>query len=141
MTPADRRPLMAALGGGRGLLDGGAPSLLFVAVNAIAGAQATRPVALAIASTAAVGTGLALVILRRARRQPTRQALAGLAGLVIAVLFAAGSGEARAFFLPGIWVDAAYAVAFAQLRRAFTVASVLWAVVSATRALVQASST
>ena len=88
-----RPPLIAALGGIRGLLDGGAPPLLFVAVNAIAGAQTTRPVALAIASTAAVGTGLALVILRRARRQPTRQALAGLAGLVIAVLFAAGSGK------------------------------------------------
>jgi hypothetical protein len=40
-------------------------------VNAIAGAETTRPAALAIASTAAVGTGLALVILRRTRRQPT----------------------------------------------------------------------
>jgi hypothetical protein len=161
-----RPPLIAALGGARGLLDGGTPPLLFVAVNAIAGAETTRPVALAIASTVAVGTGLAVVILRRARRQPTRQAVAGLAGLVIAVLFAAGSGEARAFFLPGIWVDAAYAVAFAvsavigrplagiayglifgrrglwredaRLRRAFTVATVLWALVYATRALVQA---
>ncbi len=37
-----RPPLIAALGGIRGLLDGGAPPLLFVAVNAIAGAQTTR---------------------------------------------------------------------------------------------------
>ena len=167
IRPAQTRPpLIATLGGARGLLDGGAPPLLFVAVNAIAGTQTTRPVALAIASTVAVGIGLAILVLRRARRQPTRQALAGLAGLVIAVLFAAGSGEARAFFLPGIWVDAAYAVAFAvsavigrplagiayglifgrrglwredaRLRRAFTVATVLWALVYATRALVQA---
>ena len=165
-TAETRPPLIAALGGARGLLDGGAPPLLFVAVNAIAAAQTTRPVALAIASTAAVGTGLALVILRRVRRQPTRQALAGLAGLVIAVLFAAGAGDARAFFLPGIWVDAAYGLAFAtsavigrplagiayglifgrrglwredaRLGWAFTVSTVLWALVYATRALVQA---
>src|SRR5215203_3571548 len=86
IRPAETRPpLIAALGGARGLLDGGAPSLLFVAVNAIAGAETTRPAALAIASAAAVGTGLALVILRRTRGQPRRQVLAGLAGLVIAV--------------------------------------------------------
>ena len=55
-----RPPLIAALGGIRGLLDGGVPPLLFVAVNAIAGADTTRPAALAIASTAAVGTELGL---------------------------------------------------------------------------------
>src|SRR5687767_9582964 len=60
IRPAETRPpLIAAVDGARGLLDGGAPPLLFVAVNAIAGAQTTRPVALAIASTAAVSTGLA----------------------------------------------------------------------------------
>src|SRR5687767_1677589 len=81
IRPAETRPpLIAAVDGARGLLDGGAPPLLFVAVNAIAGAETTRPAALAIASTAAVVTGLALVILRRTRRQPTRQALAGWPG-------------------------------------------------------------
>jgi hypothetical protein len=60
IRPAETRPpQIAARGGPRGLLDGGAPPLLFVAVNAIAGAETNRPAAPAIASTAAVGTGLA----------------------------------------------------------------------------------
>src|SRR5829696_5629639 len=61
-----RPPLIAALGGTGGLLDGGVPPLLFVAVNAIAGPPCSPPA-------------------------PGRPA----------------------FFLPGFWVDAAYAVAFA----------------------------
>jgi hypothetical protein len=53
-TPPNGAPLAAtppaglppALGGTRGLIDGGLPPLVFVAVNAVAGAQTTRPIAL-----------------------------------------------------------------------------------------------
>ncbi|SDM08365.1 Protein of unknown function [Geodermatophilus siccatus] len=172
-TPPTRAPSAAApptglppaLGGARGLVDGGLPPLLFVAVNAVAGGQTTRPTALAAAIGAAAATGLGIVALRLVREEPLRQALGGLAGLTVAVLFAATSGEARGFFLPGILVDAAYGAVFAgsaligyplvgtlygwlyrhrdwrddpRLRRLFLLATFGWSAVFAVRAGVQA---
>ena len=154
------------IGGRRGFVDGALPPVGFVAVNATAGAFMARPDALRAAIATAVGTGLALVALRLARREPLQQALRGLVGLGIAAVFAARTGEARDFFLPGIYVDAAWAAILAisivggrpligfvyaalfgrgagwrrdaRLRRAFALVTLGWAAVYATRALVQA---
>ena len=161
-----RARLVEALGGRRGVVDGGLPPLLFAVVNAVVGASSTRPVALGSAIAAAATTGSVIVILRLARREPLRQALGGLAGLAVAIAFALQSGEARGFFLPGIYVDAAYALVFlmtalvgrpvvgalygllsgrrtewrrdARLRRVMVTATVGWALVFAVRAGVQA---
>jgi hypothetical protein len=142
------------------------PPVGFVAVNAVTGAFLARPDALRAAIATAVGTGLALVALRLARREPLQQAFRGLIGLAIAAVFAARTGEARDFFLPGIYVDAAWAAILAtsivagrplvgfvhaalfgrgagwrsdtRLRRAFAIVTLGWAAVYATRALVQA---
>jgi hypothetical protein len=155
------------IGGRRGFIDGALPPVGFVAVNAIAGTFMARPDALRAAITTAVGTGLALVALRLTRREPLQQAFRGLIGLAIAALFAARSGEARSFFLPGIYVDAAWAAILAtsillgrpligfvhatvfgrgsgwrhdtRLRRAFAIVTLGWAGMYATRALVQAA--
>jgi Protein of unknown function (DUF3159) len=172
-TPSNGAPSAAApptglppaLGGTRGLIDGGLPPLVFVAVNAVAGAQTTRPTALGAAIGAAAATGLGIVALRLIRKESLRQAFGGLAGLTVAVLFAATSGEARGFFLPGILVDAAYGAVFAgsallgyplvgslygllyrphdwrgdpRLRRLFLLATFGWSAVFAVRAGVQA---
>ena len=114
--PAMQDPILArlsqSLGGTRGMVDGGLPPILFALVNAIVGAHATRSAALVAAIGAAASTGLVLIALRMARKEPLRQAVGGLAGLALAIAFAVRSGEARGFFLPGIYVDAAYAVAF-----------------------------
>jgi hypothetical protein len=107
-----RARLMSTLGGLRGVVDGGLPPLLFALVNAVVGAHTTRQTGLWAATAAAAVVGLGLVVLRRARREPLQQALGGLAGLAIAIGFALQSGEARGFFLPGIDVDAAYAIVF-----------------------------
>ena len=158
-------PVIAALGGKRGLVDGGLPPLVFVVVHALAGAHIAQPIALAAAVGAATGAGLAIVLLRLLRRETLRQALGGLAGLTVAVLFAATTGEARGFFLPGIYVDAAYSIVFAgsavigrplvgtiygllyqqghwrddaRLRRVFAVATYGWSAVYALRTGVQA---
>ena len=157
-----RTRLITALGGLRGVVDGGLPPLLFAVVNAVVGANATRSVALGSAIAAAATTGLVVVVVRLIRREPLRQALGGLAGMAIAVAFALQAGEARGFFLPGIYVDAAYAIAFlgsalvgrpvigfiygllsgqrgrwrqdASLRRTLTWATVGWSLVFAVRA-------
>lgn len=162
-TPA-RRNVLDLVGGPRGAVDGGLPPLVFVAANALVGAYATRTTALASAIAAAFAAGLGIVVLRLVGRETLKQALAGLAGLAIAVFFAVRAGEARGFFLPGIYVDAAYAIVFAasaalgrpligtiygllfgqpewridaRLRRLFTIATVGWSAVYALRAGVQ----
>ncbi|HEX2073360.1 MAG TPA: DUF3159 domain-containing protein [Geodermatophilus sp.] len=164
--PSAQRGVFDVVGGPRGAVDGGLPPLVFVVVNAVAGAQTSRPTALTAAIGAAATTALAIVVLRLVRRETLKQALAGLAGLAIAVVFALRSGEARGFFLPGIYVDAAYAVVFAastavgrplvgilhgllygrrgqwrtdaRLRRVFAIATLGWSLVFAVRAGVQA---
>jgi Protein of unknown function (DUF3159) len=164
MRNPHRTHVLDLVGGKRGAIDGGLPPLVFVTVNVIAGAHTTRPTALASAIAASLATGMALVALRLVRRETLKQALGGVAGLTVAVLFAVRSGEARGFFLPGIYVDAAYGVVFAGsalvgrplvgtiygvafrrrdwrndalLRRLFTMASFGWSAVYALRAGVQ----
>jgi hypothetical protein len=164
-TAATVTGLPPVLGGARGLVDGGLPPLVFVVVNAVAGGQTTRSGALAVAIGAAAATGLGIVALRLVRKEPLRQVIGGLAGLAVAVLFAATSGEARGFFLPGILVDATYGLVFAgsaligyplvgtlygllyrrrdwrddpRLGRLFVLATFGWSAVFAVRAGVQA---
>ena len=160
-TPA----LVEALGGKRGLVDSGLPAVVFVFVNSVVQALSGREPALRAALVAAVLTGVAIVGLRVLRKEPLQQAVSGFLGLGLAVFFAARSGEARGFFLPGIWINVAYGVAFfvsalvgrplvgaiysaveglgtrwrddPRLRRVFAYASVGWALVFGARAAVQ----
>jgi hypothetical protein len=162
-TPA---PLLRLVGGWRGALDGAVPPVVFVATNAVVRLAGHEGVALVTAAVAAALTGAGLVAVRVARRETLKQALRGLLGLAVAVAFAAWSGEARDFFRPGIYVDAAYCVAFLAsvaagrplveviyralyrrgrgwqaepaLRRVLTGASLGWALVYGIRAGVQA---
>ena len=160
-TPA----LVEALGGKRGLVDSGLPAVVFVLVNSVGQALSSREPALRAALVAAVVTGLAIVVLRLLRKEPLQQAVSGFLGLGLAVFFAARSGEARGFFLPGIWINIAYGTAFLlsavvgrplvgfiyaavggvattwredpRLRRIFAWASLGWALVFGSRAVVQ----
>ncbi len=157
--------LIEALGGKRGLVDSGLPAVVFVFVNAVVTAAADRDAGLRAALVAAIATGLAVVGLRLVRKEPLQQAVSGFLGLAIAVFFAARSGEARDFFLPGIYINLAYGLAFLvsalvgrplvgviyaavdgldgswrddrPLRRAFAVATVGWSLVFVSRAVVQ----
>ena len=101
------------VGGPRGVIEGGLPPLTFVVTNAVAPAEVGSDRGLTLAITAAAVTSLALVLVAVAQRRPLRPALAGLAGVTVAGTYAAWADDARAYFLPGIWVDAAYALALA----------------------------
>jgi hypothetical protein len=108
----DQHPWLVALGGRRGLVDGAVPPIVFVAANAVFGmAGATQALYLAVG--AAVATALVVLARRTLRGESLKGGLRGLAGLAVAVAFAAWTGQARDFFLPGIYVDAVYGVAFA----------------------------
>jgi hypothetical protein len=163
--PAAKPALVEALGGKRGLVDSGLPAVVFVLVNSVVQAFSTREAALDAAIASAVGVGVVVVLLRLVRKQTLQQAVSGFIGLAIAVYFARRSGEARGFFLPGIFINIAYGLAFLgsaaigrplvgaiyaaidgldkrwredpRLRRIFAVATVGWSLVFASRAVVQ----
>jgi hypothetical protein len=100
-----RSQLQRSLGGWSGTLVTAIPPVVFVAANAISG---LRP-----AIVAAVGSAVVLAAYRAARRQPTQQVVSGLFGVLIAALIAARTGQARGYFLLGIWTSFLYAVPFA----------------------------
>jgi hypothetical protein len=99
-----RRQMIAGIGGWTGALITAIPTAVFVVVNVAAG--------LRWAVLAAVASALLLTGYRFARKQPIQQALSGLFGVVIAALIAARTGQARGYFLFGIWTSFAYAVPF-----------------------------
>ncbi len=163
--PAAKPALVDALGGKRGLIDSGLPAVIFVLVNSVMQALSSKDAALRAALVGAVLSGVVIIVLRLVRKETLQQAISGFFGLAIAVFFAARSGEARGFFLPGIYINVAYGAAFLgsaligrpvvgaiyaavdgldkrwrqdpRLRRIFAYASVGWSLVFASRAVVQ----
>ena len=105
LPPAKPTPLLVeSIGGWRGLVDSGLPVVVFVAVNAFAGLRA--------AIWAAIGVGVVLFGVRLARKETVQQALSGFFGILIAAFIANRTGEAKGFFLLGIWASFAYAGVF-----------------------------
>src|SRR4051794_15352550 len=159
MTERPPAPLDLAeiLGGRRGVIDASTPGVTLVIVDTFA------PLGWAI--VAALGAAAAVAVLRRLRGEPLRQAAMGLLGLAGAAGLAAVTGNAKTYFLPGILLNAGYAVLTVGsivigrpllgyvaamidrgyshwqedpgLRRAATMATAMWAVVFALRASVQ----
>ena len=120
--PPSARPaplLVESIGGWRGLVDSGLPVVVFVAVNAAAG--------LAAAVWAALAAGAVLFVLRLARRESVQQALSGFFGVAVAAFIAARTGEAKGFFLLGIWASFAYAAIFlVSVLARWPVVGVIW---------------
>jgi Protein of unknown function (DUF3159) len=96
--------LVESIGGWRGLVDSGLPVVVFVAVNAFAGLRA--------AVWAAISAGIVLFAIRLARKETVQQALSGFFGVLVAAFIANRTGEAKGFFLLGIWASFAYASVF-----------------------------
>lgn len=99
-----RAQLLDGLGGWTGTVIAAIPTVVFVIVNTLDGLRA--------AIIAAVASALVLTVYRLARRQSIQQALSGLFGVAIAVLIAHHTGQARGYFLYGIWTSFAYAAVF-----------------------------
>ena len=95
-----------ALGGTRGVIEATAPGLIFVVVFV-----ATR--ALMPTLIAALGVALLACVIRLVQRQGMGQALSGLFGVAIGVIFAAATGRGENYFVWGIATNVAMALAFA----------------------------
>jgi len=100
-----RHQLLTTLGGWSGTVIAAIPTVVFVVVNVLTNLRT--------AIFAAVGSAVVLAGYRLARRQSTLQALSGLVGVVVASLIAQRLGQARGYFLLGIWTSFLYAALFA----------------------------
>jgi hypothetical protein len=88
------------------LVDSGLPTIVFVTVYALNGRL------LGPALLAALGTGAVLAVLRLVRRDSLVNVVAGFVAVGLSAWFARSTGEAENFFLPGLLINAAYAVAY-----------------------------
>lgn len=95
-----------ALGGTRGVIEATAPGLVFVVVYV-----ATR--ALVPTLIAASCIALLACVIRLVQRQGLQQALSGLFGVAIGVIFAAATGRGENYFAWGIVTNIAMALVFA----------------------------
>jgi hypothetical protein len=149
--------VLERMGGLAGIVASTVPVVVFVLANILFD---LRP-----ALIAALVSGVAIAGWRVVRRQPLQPAVSGLFGVGIAAYLAYRSGEARAFYLPGLIWSAVCGLAFLvsvplrrplagviwhgingdgqgwrhdrRLVRAYSWASLLWALVFAARVVVQ----
>src|SRR4051794_15908334 len=145
------------IGGRRGVIDASVPGVVLVIVDTFT--------SLMWAITAALVAAAVLSVIRAVRHEPLRQAAMGLVGLVGAAALARYTGQAKNYFLPGILINALYAllalgsIAIRKpalgyvaamldksyshwqtnppLHRAAAIATGMWAAVFALRAIVQ----
>jgi hypothetical protein len=92
------------MGGVGGLVASVVPVLVFVVVNTATGLQA--------ALWSAVGSAVLVALWRLVRREPLQPAVSGALGVGVCAFIAYRTGEARGFFLYGIWFSLVAGVAF-----------------------------
>jgi len=98
---SDQKKVVDALGGKKGLLDSGLPSLVFlIAFNVSKDLQA--------AATAAIITALVLAILRLAKKDTLQHVVTGLIGVVFCAFLARKTGSAVDYYLPGLVINVVY---------------------------------
>ncbi|GHF64924.1 hypothetical protein FHX82_006185 [Amycolatopsis bartoniae] len=117
--------LLEQMGGVSGLLYSSVPIAVFVLVNAFFGLQA--------GIWSAVGSAVAITVLRLVRREPLQPAISGLFGVAIAAFIAYRTGSAKGFFLFGIWASLVYGAAFLlSIVVRWPLVGVIWNVVNGT---------
>lgn len=106
--PGDPRPpierLLLRAGGVRGLVSTALPVAAFGATSALADLRWAVAAAI-VAATAVLGWQLR-------RRESIRPALLGFAGVAVCAAYAFVTGQAKDFYLPGIWMYFALAMLF-----------------------------
>ena len=149
--------IMEQMGGVQGIIASSIPVAVFVVVNIAAGLQP--------ALFASIGVAVLVTIWRIVRKEAIQPAVSGLLGVGVAAFIASRTGEARGFYLPGLLLSGALFVAFLvslvvrwplagviwhgingegmgwrddpALRRAYMLATALWALVFGARVVVQ----
>jgi hypothetical protein len=89
----DRDKVIGALGGKKGLIDSGLPSILFLVIFNVS--QELRT-----AIWAALSLSVTLAIIRLARKDTIQHSVSGVIGVLICAYFANRSGNASDFYIP-----------------------------------------
>ncbi|MGH4026529.1 MAG: DUF3159 domain-containing protein [Pseudonocardiaceae bacterium] len=97
--------LLEQMGGVGGLISSVLPVLVFVLVNTLTGLQP--------AIWSALGAAVAVGVWRLCRREQLQPAVSGILGVGVCAFIAYRTGEARGFFLYGIWFSLVAGLAFA----------------------------
>jgi Protein of unknown function (DUF3159) len=121
--PVRAPTLLEQLGGIGGLVSSVIPVVIFVAVNPLIGLQP--------AIWASLGAAVAVGVWRLVRREPLQPAVSGILGVAFCAFIAYRTGEARGFFLYGIWYSLVAGVALVLsvvVRRPLV--GVLWSVLN-----------
>ncbi|TLW95165.1 DUF3159 domain-containing protein [Saccharomonospora piscinae] len=92
--------LLEQMGGVSGLFYSSVPVIVFVLANAAFG--------LTVAIWSALGSAVAITVLRVVRKEPVQPAISGFFGVAIAAFIAYNTGSAKGFFLFGIWTSLVY---------------------------------
>ncbi|MEI6648356.1 MAG: DUF3159 domain-containing protein [Actinomycetes bacterium] len=104
----DRAKIVTALGGTRGLIDSGLPSLLFLVAFNVSHK-------LNLSLIAALILSALLTIMRLVKRETLQHAISGLAGIAVCALLARHTGKAKDFYLPGLITNVAYGILYSVL--------------------------
>lgn len=102
----DHAELLDALGGPHGVADSSIPSLAFVVAYTLGGND------LGLSIWIALGVAALLAAIRLIRRDPVQYAVVGVAGVALAAFVADRTGKAEDFFVPGLLLNAGYALAY-----------------------------
>jgi hypothetical protein len=103
--PDDRAKVVNALGGKKGLIDSGLPSVLFLIVFNFADDLRT-------ALYAAVATSALLTIIRLMRKDTIQHVISGFIGVAFCAYLANRTGNATDFFLPKFLTNLAYGTVY-----------------------------
>ncbi len=121
--PARAPTLLEQLGGVWGLVSSVVPVVVFVAVNPLTGLQP--------AIWASLGVAVAVGVWRLVRREPLGPAVSGILGVAVCAFIAYRTGEARGFFLYGIWYSlVAGLVLLVSVAVRYPLVGVLWSVLN-----------
>jgi hypothetical protein len=117
--------LLEQMGGVSGLIYSSVPVLVFVLANTFFGLQ--------VGIWSAVGSAVAITVLRVVRKEPLQPAISGFFGVAIAAFIAYRTGSAKGFFLYGIWASLVYCGLFVgSVVIRWPLAGVIWNLINGT---------
>ena len=101
----DQAKVLGALGGTRGLLDSGLPSIVFLIVFNITHSLNNSAIT-------AIALSILFAIARLVRRETLQHAISGVIGVAFCALLARHTGKAADFYLPGLIINVIYGIVY-----------------------------
>ncbi|PRW65062.1 DUF3159 domain-containing protein [Actinopolyspora mortivallis] len=115
--------LLQQMGGVSGLAYSAVPVVVFVVVNSLFGMVAAIWIAIA--------SSLAIAVARVVRREPLQPAVSGVLGVAVCSFIAYRTGDAKGFFLLGIWTSLLYGGGFlVSIAVRWPLVGVVWSVLN-----------